>query len=237
MADPSIRLSNTNIGATSSNVAVAITGTPANGETILIYVCTNESPPFSTPSCSGFSSVASITSGDFNRLDVLGKIASSEGTNPTYTASFSGGAEDGFSSVAVRIYQNSTGSLPTNTATAHDTSASTTFTFPALTTATAGGLDVVMVSSDGNTNSAAGNFASWSGSLVEVVDIAPGAGNEYAMLGIAEVTRATAGVQAAGTVTCDVNDKNVAIRLEIPAAGGGGGTPAPRLLGLLGVGT
>lgn len=220
MADPSVRLSASASGDADS-VAVSITGTPINGELILFYLSWNESPTFSVPTISGFTIVGQITSADWNPLYVFGKIASSEGANPTYTANFTSGTNDGSSVGAVEVWQDASASLPTNVATAHDTSASTTFTFPALTTAANGSSDVVVVTQDGNVSAAVGNYSSWSDSLAEVFDINDG-GSRYGAMGVAHVTRATAGTQAAGTVTSIAIDKNVAIRFEIEPAGGGG---------------
>lgn len=237
MADPSVRLSGSATQTSGgANISVSVTGTPANGETILFIVAWNETPAFSTPAVSGFSPIASIRTADWNPLHILGKIASSEGTDPTYTCSFTGGSKDGGSSAVVLVIQNSTGALPTNTASVHDTSASAAFSIPALTTLTNGGLDIAAVTCDGNNQDASPNFASWGTSLAELFDIAPGGFNAYSMLGVAAVTRASAGVQAATTVTCDISDKNVALRVEVPAAGAPAANLRRYTLTTLGVG-
>lgn len=221
MADPAPRVSASNVVAdTSSNLTVTLSDGPDAGELIIVIVAWNESPPFSTLALSvaGFSTIASITSADWNPLYILGKIAAgTEGT--TYTASWSGGAEDGGASMAVLVFPDANSSLPTNTASTNDTSASTSYSIPALTTTKNGSYDLVAVTSHGNSASTQPNFASWGTSLGELFDIAPANPNAYPILGVAGVTRATAGSQAATTVTCDVNDKNVALRIEIePAA-------------------
>ena len=220
MADPSIRLSNSATQTTAgANISVGITGTPVNGELILFIVGWNETPSFSTPAVTGFSTIASIVTADFNPLYILGKIASGEGANPTYTCSFTGGTKDGGSSAVVLIFQNANSSLPTNTASTHDTTASTSYSIPALTTAKAGSFDLVAVTPDGNNGTGPPNFSAWGTSLAELFDISPSSPNNYAQLGVAGVTRASAGSQSATTVTGVSNDKNVALRIEVePAA-------------------
>lgn len=221
MADPSIRLSNSAVQTSSgANIAVGITGTPADGELILFIVGWNESPSFSTPAVAGFSTIASIVTADWNPLYILGKIASSEGANPTYTCSFTGGSKDGSSSAVVLVIQNANSSLPTNVASTHDTSGSTTYSIPALTTTKNGSFDLVAVTPDGNNGTGPPNFSSWGSSLAELFDICPSSPNNYAQLGVAGVTRASAGSQAATTVTGVSSDKNVALRIEVEPAGG-----------------
>lgn len=217
-----------------SSLSLAPGGTPASGETILIIVSGNESPPFSTPACTGFSTVASITTADWNPLYILGKIAGgSEGSS--YSVSWSGGARDGGQCGVILVFQNANSSLPTNVASTHDTSASTTLSIPALTTAKNGSFDLVAVTLDGNVGMS-GGYSSWGSSLVELFDLADASNGSFPNLGIAGVTRASAGSQAATTVTSGSSDKNVAIRIEIEPASGGGGSPTVKTLASLGVG-
>lgn len=219
MADPSIRLSGTAALASSSTCTVSITGTPADGELILAVCQDNENPPFASPSIPGFSVIASITSADWNPLYVLGKIASSEGTNPSYTATWAGGAGGLSPCMGIFVIQNAKGSLPTNAATIHDTSSNTSFSIPGITIAAAGSLDFVAVTHDGNTGTGANNYSSWGDSLVEVLEFQDSSNGNYPAFAVAAVNRASTGARSATTVTSGASDKNVAIRIEVePAA-------------------
>lgn len=234
MVAPSVRLSASGPFTTSTTCAVTVTGTPADGELILAICQDNENPPFAAPAITGFSTIASIATADWNPLYILGKIASSEGTNPTYTSTWSGGAGGLSPCMGILVIQNAkTSGLPTNTASTHDTTASTTFSIPALTTAVNDSLDLVAVTHDGNVGSNSNNYSAWGSSLVEVLDFSDTAGTSgYAAFGVAAVSRATAGSQAATTVTSVANDKNVAIRIEVePAAAGAAGQPTQKRMG------
>jgi hypothetical protein len=48
--------------------------------------------------------------------------------------------------------------------------------------------------------------------------------NGFSAVGVATALRASAGLQAATTVTADAADFSTAIRIEVLAAGGGGAT-------------
>lgn len=229
MADPSIRLSNSAVAASGSDLAIGITGTPADGELILFIQAANCDPTFPTLSLSGFTEIAKRVDADFRILYMWGKIASGEGTNPTYTSSHVG-ATLARSCGVVLVFQNANSSLPTNAVTNHDTSSDTTFNFSALTTTKDGSYDLVVVSHDGNVGSSANNYSSWGTSLSELFDFKDG-GSGYAGIGVAGVTRASAGSQSATTVTSNASDKSVAIRVEVEPAAAAGGQPTQKRAG------
>lgn len=238
MAAPSIRLSASN-EAGSNSVTVTLPSAPAAGELIVFLAAANDndSPPVATGTVTGFTQLGAID-GDFNAVRAFGKIAGgSEGTS--YTCTFTGGVAAGSVCGVVLVFQDADSSLPSNVTTIHDTSASTTYSIPSLTTTAADSYDLVAISSDGNNASAASRFSSWGSSLTELFDFsATYGGGNWGNLAAAGTTRATAGLQAATTVTSSDNDKNVALRIEIKAAGGG--SPSPTLpsarRSLLGVG-
>lgn len=232
---PSLRGIGTNGSAGTSNLVVVTDETPVDGDLILIATDVNITPPFPTPACAGFTIIETSPPSDYNQTVLLGRIASGDSDTFTITG---WGAVDGSKTATVMIWQDVDGSLPTNAVSAYDSSSSTTYSIPALTTAANDSIDLAIVGYGGNVDAgAAPNFASWGSSLSELVDYGTNVGGfYYSGLGIAFATRATAGLQAATSVTADTADVNTAIRVEILAAGGGPPpAAAPRLM-LMGVG-
>lgn len=212
---PYIRLQNAAVKASSSTSVVNITGTPIDGELILAVCQDNENPAFATPTISGFSSIASRTDADWNPLHILGKIASSEGANPSYTSTWAGGAGPLGPCMGIFVITNADSALPTNTATTHDTTSDTSFGIPGITIAAVDSLDFVALTQDGNIGVGAGNYSSWGDSLVEVIEFSdPDYGN-YPAFAVAAATRTATGARGSTSVTSGATDKNVAIRVEI----------------------
>lgn len=232
---PSLRGIGTGSASGTGNISVTTDNAPVDGDLILIVTDVNTSFAFPSPACTGFTPMHDSPTSTYNRLSLLGRIASSNGTSYTITG-FT--LVDGSSAATVLIIKDADSALPTNIVSALDSSSNTTNTIPALTTAAANSLDLAIVGFGGNVDMGAPpNFASWGDSLSELADIGANVGGfYYAGMGVAAVTRASAGLQAATSVTADTADVNTAIRVEILAAGGGPPpAAAPRLM-LMGVG-
>lgn len=220
---PTLRGIGTNGSTGGSDLTVVTDVAAEDGDLILIVTDVNITPPFPDPSCTGFTPLHDSPNSTYNRLTLLGRIANGDGDTYVIT---DWGAVDGSKTATVLIYQDADSTLPTNIVSALDSGSNTTYSIPALTTAANASIDLAIVGFGGNNDvGAAPNFASWGGSLSELVDYATNAfGAYYSGLGIASAVRATAGSQAATSVTADTADVNTSIRLEIKAATGGGGT-------------
>lgn len=232
---PTLRGIGTGFSVSGADVSVTTDNAAVDGDTILIITDVNTSFAFPTPTCTGFTPLANSPGTTYNRLSLLGRIASGNGTS--YTISGFAGV-DGSSVATVLIYQDADSALPSNIQSALDSSSSTTYSIPALTTAANDSIDLAVVGFGGNVDMGTPpNFASWGSSLLELADIGANTGGfYYAGMGVAAAVRATAGTQAATSVTADTADVNTAIRVEILAAGGGPPpAAAPRLM-LMGVG-
>lgn len=207
-------------GATlTSDITVTTSASAVDGDLILIVTDVNTGAAFPTPTCTGFTPMHTSPNSTYNRLSLLGRIASGNGTSYTVSG-FT--AVDGSSAAVVMIWQDADSVLPTNIVSALDSSSGTSNAIPAITTAAANSIDLAIVGFGGNNDmGAAPNFASWGDSLSEIADWATNAfGAYYAGLGAAAVVRASAGLQAATTVTADTADVSTAMRIEIKAAGG-----------------
>ena len=218
-----------------SDLTVTTDVAAEDGDLILIVTDVNITPPFPSPTCTGFTPMGNSANSTYNRMTLLGRIASGDGDTYVIT---SWGSVDGSKTASVLIWQDADGDLPTNIVTALDSGSNTTYSIPALTTAADDSVDLAIVGFGGNVSvGAAPNFASWGSSLSEIVDYATSAfGDYYSGLGIASAVRATAGTQAATSVTADTADVNTAFRLEILAAGGGPPPAAAPQQLLMGVG-
>lgn len=207
-----------------SNQAVTVNVAPQAGDHIYVLVnCNNNSSgAHPTPAITGFSTLTTSTASVWSRLSLLGKIATgSEGTS--FTATGFTGAD--FKSVGIVILSGAGASLATNFVTTPDASASTSWTIPAITTAAANSMDVACVGGGGNNNSTSptATLSAWGSSLAEIIDQSA----DYAIVGVAMVLRASAGLQAATSVTSVVNDVNAAIRFEVPEAAAAATTSYP----------
>ncbi len=215
-------------GATlTSDITVTTSASAVDGDLILIVTDVNIGAAFPQPTCTGFSPLENSPNSTYNRLSLLGRIAS--GDDDSYTISGFTGVDS--SAAIVMIWQDADSVLPTNIESALDSASGTSNAIPALTTAAANSIDLAIVGFGGNNDmGAAPNFASWGDSLSEIADWATNAfGAYYAGLGAAAVVRASAGLQAATSVTADTADVSTAMRIEIKAAGGAATkAPAPK---------
>lgn len=220
MTNPSVRLSASGGVDHSTSVTVTLPSAAAAGELVLFFLVWNETPPFSTPTVSGFTQLGSIRTADWNPMYLFGKIAG--GSEPTsYSYSYSGGATDGSAVGYVLVIQNAASSLPSNVVTLHDTVSDTTWTIPGITIATAGSLDIACVTGDGNVPIGGSNYSAWGDSFSALGQVVPPSGSTYAEMNVATATRASSGVRSSTTVTSAVSDKNVSLRVEVQPAGGG----------------
>ena len=229
----SLRGSGTSSSGGTADLVVVTDETPVTGDLILIVTDVNITPPFPTPACTGFTIIETSPPSDFNQTVLLGRIANGSETD-TFTIT-GWGSVDGSKIAVVLIYQDADSVLPTNAVSAYDSSASTTWSIPAITTAANDSVDLAIVGFGGNIDMGAPpNFSSWGSSLTELFDVGANvSGFYYSGLGIASAVRASAGLQAATTVTADGNDVNTSIRVEIKAAGGAAAPVGPIIGGKL----
>jgi hypothetical protein len=171
---------------------------------------------------SGFTQIARVpeTESEYAELVVFSKVASSE--PGSYSVSWSGGAGTVGSALAFAEYSGLSTSSPNGTpVTGVDTSYNTTVDIPALTTGVDGSTELVIVGPGADSVSGSGNLRSaWGSSLVEFVDVA---GTEWNSIALADAVRATAGTQAATSVTQVSADYGLVVRLELLDESGGGG--------------
>lgn len=212
-----VRGTGTAAGTGSGNLAVTVSAAPVAGDHIYALTSINPSSSGShpTPAITDFSILGTSTASVWGRLTLLGKIATgSEGTSFTITG-FTG---SDFKCAGIIILSGASASLATNIVTTPDGSASTSWGIPALTTVANNSMDVACVGAGGNNNSTSptATLSNWGSSLNEECDISA----DYAIVGVAQAIRASAGAQATTTVTSLVNDVNGAIRFEVPEAGG-----------------
>lgn len=223
---PSLRGIGSGSASGTGNISVTTDVGATDGDLILIVTDVNTSFTFPSPACTGFTPMHDSPNSTYNRLSLLGRIASGNGTSYTIT-NFT--LVDGSSAATVLIIKDWEGTtLPTNIVSALDSGSNTTNTIPAITMAAANSMDLAIVGFGGNNDyGTPPNFASWGDSLAELADIGANVGGfYYAGMGVAAVTRVSAGLQAATSVTADTADVSTAIRLEIKAAGGAA-TKAP----------
>ncbi len=220
---PTLRGSGTSASGGTSDLVVVTDVAAEDGDLILIITDVNITPPFPTPACTGFTIIESSPESDYNQTVLLGRIASGDGDTYTITG---WGSVDGSKTAVVLIYQDADSSIPSNAVSAYDSSASTTWSIPALTTGAANSIDLAIVGFGGNIDMGAPpNFSSWGDSLTELFDTGANTGGfYYSGMGVAHATRVSAGTQAATTVTSGNSDVNTAIRVEIKAATVSGST-------------
>lgn len=196
-----------------TSIVITPGATVSEDSVIYIGVCvtlnTATDPP-SSYSSSGFTEIASISdSAFFGDMVIFRKVAG--GSEPsTYTVSWTSG--DPYSAAAGLVAYSGADTTTINgtPTTGTDTSSNTTFDIPALTTDYNNSLDIAFVCQDGQTSSV--TLSSWGSSLTERID---NSGGEYAVIGIADAARATAGSQAATSVTSSNADNSLGIRLEL----------------------
>ena len=197
------------------NLTVTASASAVAGDLILLIVNVNNlsSGTHPTPASTGFTSLGASTASVWSRTTALGKIASgSEGASFT----LSGFAGTDVKTAAAVILSGVGASLPTNVVTTPDASSNTTWSIPTITTAAANSLDVAVVGFGGNVSGGISSFSAWGSSLVELVDLGfDVSGNCYSGLGIATALRASAGLQAATSVTSSFADVSAAIRIEV----------------------
>lgn len=200
---------------------VTLGASPSANDVILVFVSFNNTTSGShpVPSITDFTSLGTSTASVWERMTCLWKAATgSEGTSLSVT--FTG--NDDFSCGGAIVLSGCDTAQPTNIVTTPDASSNTTASIPAITTAANNSWDVAAVCFGGNNSyNASNNYASWGSSLTERVDHAAplnGALETYAGVGIATALRATAGSQAATSVTQSVSDVSGAIRVEIKEA-------------------
>jgi hypothetical protein len=120
----------------------------------------------------------------------------------------------------VLVIRDAGASLTTNIVNTPDATSNTTVSIAAITTASAGSLDVVGVGLGGNNSGSSTNFTTWAAHTEQLDGSVSSGGGFYAGVGVATATRASAGVQAATTATQGFSDVNAVIRFEVaPAAG------------------
>lgn len=228
---PAVRGSGSAGSPSTTNQTVTTSASAVAGDLILVVINVNNtsSGVHPTPSISGYTSLGASTASVWSRTTLLGKIAGgSEGSS--YTVTGFTGADAKY--VAVVILSSVGASLPSTIVTTPDASSDTTWSIPAITTVGANSMDMAIVGYGGNVSqNSGGTLSAWGGSLTELIDnnVDGGGSNFFAGLGIATATRASAGTQAATSVTAGVGDVSAAIRLEILDAGGGGGATLPLL--------
>ncbi len=186
-----------------------------SGDLVQIGVAINPTSPgvYATPAVSGFATLATQDLSPWARLVVLSKIAGAS-EPASYTVTFTGTLDA--SAVGILILSGVDTLTPQPTvAPAVDTSADQTFNIPALVSASANSWDVAWVAPGGNNdNGASAAFLSgWGGALGEDLDLSGG----WVGIGAAHALRASPGTQAATSVTTDLEDTSVAIRIEVKA--------------------
>jgi hypothetical protein len=219
VADPSIRGKGLNGTTGTANLVVTVDVAPVAGDHIYILVNVNNAVSGShpIPASTDFTSLGSSTASVWSRLTLLGKIATgSEGTS--FTISGFSGADSKYADVLV--IRDAGASLTTNIVNTPDATSNTTVSIAAITTASAGSLDVVGVGLGGNNSGSSTNFTTWAAHTEQLDGSVSSGGGFYAGVGVATATRASAGVQAATTATQGFSDVNAVIRFEVaPAAG------------------
>jgi len=210
------------LSGTGTSVVVTPGATVSNGSIVYIYLtwCSavgSTGAPSGYSPASGFSQIGSTLSNvnDFCETTLWRKTAG--GSEPSsYTMSWTEStASDTYGACAALLALSGVDSTTPNgtLVSARDSSANTTVDIPALTTNNDNSWDVAFVANNGNVQTF--TVSSWGSSLIERVDNNTG---DYCHGAIASALRATAGTQAATSVTGSNSGTSHAFRLEVNEA-------------------
>jgi hypothetical protein len=224
-------------GATSSvnantSLACTLSGAPAANDAIYIAFALNSVTSGSFPAVTppgGFSEIASVNTGAWNRLQVFEKPLATGSEGTSMSVSFPTNTCD-VQAIGAVVVRNANQTDPTveTPVTQYDASASTSWSVPGITTAINGSLILTFIATggDGAGLTGAAQISAWGGGFTEHVD--DGVSSEWASIAIASVLKAVAGAFASTTATAASSETNLAITIAIrPAAAVAISLPTP----------